>query len=161
MIALVGRAGPTIELLQSLEPGAAVEIITETGLDPLNPVVPCSLAALAVVYEAIVETTVAQRVVDARTEFVFALDIAAAMAKVLFGEIRELPFADKLEVTNTVFGVKADQTLHVVIGRATGRESHCCVRRSCSGRGRTGTQFAELQRYRRSRHSETPTAHGL
>ena len=53
--------------------------------------------------------------VDARTEFVFALDIAAAMAKVLFGEIREMPFADKLEVTNTVFGVKADQTLHVVI----------------------------------------------
>ena len=74
MIALVGRAGPTIELLQSLEPGAAIEIITETGLDPLNPVVPCSLAALAVVYVAIVDTTVAQRAVDARTKFVFALN---------------------------------------------------------------------------------------
>ena len=85
MIALVGRAGPTIELHKSLEPGAAVEIITETGLDPLNPIFPRSLAALAVVYVAIVDTTVAQRVVGARTEFVFALDIAAAMAKMPFG----------------------------------------------------------------------------
>ena len=45
------------------------------------------------------------------------------MAQMLFGEIRDLPFADKLEVTSTVFGVKADQTLLVVLGRATGRES--------------------------------------
>lgn len=92
-------------------------IITETGLDPLNPVVPCSLAALAVVYVAIVDATVAQPVVDARTEFVFALVIAPAMAQVLSGEIRDLPFTDKLEVTSTVFGVKADQTLLVVLGR--------------------------------------------
>ncbi|SVC25202.1 uncharacterized protein METZ01_LOCUS278056 [marine metagenome] len=56
---------------QNLEPGAAVEIITETGLDPLNPVVPRSLT---VVYVAIVDTTVAQRAVDARTKFVFALN---------------------------------------------------------------------------------------
>ena len=35
----------------------------------------------------------------------------------------EDPFADKLEVTSTVFGVKADQTLLVALGRATGRES--------------------------------------
>ena len=52
-----------------------------------------------------------------------ALDIATAMAQMLFGEIRDLPFADTLEVTSTVFGVKADQTLLVVLGRATGRES--------------------------------------